>query len=319
MAMTGSDFKRMLASAQKDLTLPKYQKAPETSPNLVVDTASTIFLTNNGLLAQLTTSEPLSSAPPTTKLRGLLNRALQWWKGRKAEPRLLAIISNPQTIKSLRLDKDAVAKRVQKLKEEGQIALGEQLESELPALLTEQYLLRSKFGKYIEVEEMVSFFDYYLGYFTASWLKNFVRPLPSHAKKLKEKADALKVFDCYLIIHPQPNGKKVEAVNKKTNQEKDPILLGYIIGSKKLFYIDSWLDPELENDLDLEKFLRLGGRVGNLAPVRAPRKKAPAIKLKPSSAKAEPGKVKASTRTTKKDVPKKRVTVKKRPPKKGEL
>ena len=54
------------------------------------------------------------------------------------------------------------------------------------------------------------------------WIKNFTRTIPEKFVKIKKELDELKIFDNYVIMHYDPNGKS----SKMTDEEEleNPIL-----------------------------------------------------------------------------------------------
>lgn len=93
------------------------------------------------------------------------------------------------------------------------------------------------------------------------YIKNFTRVIPSDVQKEKKKADKLKVFDNYVILHYDPLKKNVAptAKEKEADRQKkaDPILFGVIAESHDLYYITDWVDDTC--DLTLDEFVKVMG------------------------------------------------------------
>lgn len=93
------------------------------------------------------------------------------------------------------------------------------------------------------------------------YIKNFTRVIPSDVQKEKKKADKLKVFDNYVILHYDPLKKNVAptAEEKEADRKKkaDPILFGVIAESHDLYYITDWVDDTC--DLTLDEFVKVMG------------------------------------------------------------
>ena len=68
---------------------------------------------------------------------------------------------------------------------------------------------------------------------------------------------AYEVFDNYVVMHYDPQGKHKEETRKEEAKRKDPILFGLIAGSRKLYYIADWVDEYC--NLTLEKFVETLG------------------------------------------------------------
>ena len=80
-----------------------------------------------------------------------------------------------------------------------------------------------------------------------TWIRAFIRVIPEKASDRKQEADALKVFDNYVILHYDIDKKAFK------EEDKDPILFGVISGSRKLYYIADWVDEYC--NLTLEQFV----------------------------------------------------------------
>ena len=134
-----------------------------------------------------------------------------------------------------------------------QTALVEKIEDYASVLKTELILCGSKFNRYITEDSLVKFHDIasvhekYKTGLCLTYVKNFVKIIPNEVTKLKCEADELKVFDNYVVLHYDYNGKAVE----KTKKEKDPILFGVIKDSNKLYYIGDWIDEYCDLTLDV--------------------------------------------------------------------
>lgn len=89
-----------------------------------------------------------------------------------------------------------------------------------------------------------------------TYIKNFIRPLPSEVVDKIVETNKLEIFDNYVILHYDPDKKSYQQTleEKKREYEKrrDPILFGVIKGSDKLYYITDWVDEYC--DLTLDKF-----------------------------------------------------------------
>ena len=70
-------------------------------------------------------------------------------------------------------------------------------------------------------------------------LEAFDRVIPSEVIDKIQKAEELKIFDNYYILHYDPTGAKNIHY---TAEPKDPIIFGVIRESNKLYYIADWID-----------------------------------------------------------------------------
>lgn len=85
------------------------------------------------------------------------------------------------------------------------------------------------------------------------YLKNFSRPLPDEVIKKLDEVNKLGIFDNYVVMAYDPEGKMKEETEEDRNKRKDPILFGVILGSNKLYYITDWVDEKC--NLTLQQFV----------------------------------------------------------------
>ena len=89
------------------------------------------------------------------------------------------------------------------------------------------------------------------------YLKNFNRPIPQNIIDKINKINNLEVFDNYVVLYYDPDGKFSKETAEEEAKRKDPIIFGLIAGSKKLYYVGDWIDEYC--DLTLEKFVETLG------------------------------------------------------------
>ena len=83
-----------------------------------------------------------------------------------------------------------------------------------------------------------------------SYLKNFNRPIPQSVIDKVSKLNNLEVFDNYVVLYYDPDGKVYKETAKEEAKRRDPIIFGVIAGSKKLYYVDDWVDEYCDLTLD---------------------------------------------------------------------
>lgn len=135
----------------------------------------------------------------------------------------------------------------------GQTALMEDL---LRGLVTNRYesVLFAEGLYYIVTEEqMVSFVKQCERGIKLDYIKNFTRPLPQEVVSKIERVNQLEVFDNYVVLYYDPDGKIYKETAREEAKRRDPIVFGVIAGSTKLYYIADWVDEYC--DLTLEKFI----------------------------------------------------------------
>ena len=135
----------------------------------------------------------------------------------------------------------------------GQTALVEDL---LRGLVTNKYesVLYSE-GLYYVVneEQMVKFVSQCEKGIKLEYVKNFTRPMPQDVVDKIGKINQLEVFDNFVVLYYDPEGKIYKETAYEEAKRKDPIIFGVIAGSEKLYYIADWVDEYC--DLSLEKFI----------------------------------------------------------------
>lgn len=116
-----------------------------------------------------------------------------------------------------------------------------------PVYLTEADIV--EYAKKANVDKVV----------TLTWIANFARMMPPDAYKLITQTDALQVFDNYVVLHHDSEGKS-ELMTKAEEEEakKDPILFGVMECSRRLYYIADWIDEFC--DLTLEDLCDVIGK-----------------------------------------------------------
>ena len=142
----------------------------------------------------------------------------------------------------------------------GQKALEEKLIKEIEIIGLESQLYGLNYTKVVTEEQLVKFVKQTERGLRLDWIKNFTRVLPESVLKKKIELDSHKIFDNYLILHYDAENKgnaKTEKEKKvEKEKKKDPILFGVINGSRKLYFVDDWIDEQCDLQLkDIAKEL----------------------------------------------------------------
>lgn len=166
------------------------------------------------------------------------------------------IISNQKELEHLKVEAGKLTDIMNKSKEMGQIALFEKLKKELPIKLLEEKLFFNGFTKYISEQDVIKFSRNSERGLKLSFIKNFIRNVPSEVQALKIKADALEVFDNYAVMFYDPENKSTAMTEKEIEKAKDPILFGLIRNSDKLYFVGDWKDEFCDLTFD-EMLLKL--------------------------------------------------------------
>lgn len=135
----------------------------------------------------------------------------------------------------------------------GQTALVEDL---LRGLVTNKYesvLFAEGLYYVVNEQQMVSFVKQCEKGIKLEYVKNFTRPMPQDIVDKIAKINQLEVFDNYVVLYYDPDGKIYKETAKEEAKRKDPIIFGVIAGSEKLYYVADWIDEYC--DLTLEAFI----------------------------------------------------------------
>jgi hypothetical protein len=135
-------------------------------------------------------------------------------------------------------------------KKNNQEALVQDIQQKIDEIKNESILYAGGFTTVITEEQVVKFYKECQRGLELTWIRNFIRVIPEKATDKKKEADALEVFDNFVILHYDPEKKAYK------EEDKDPILFGVIRGSRKLYYIADWIDEYCDLTLEqlIEKF-----------------------------------------------------------------
>ena len=132
----------------------------------------------------------------------------------------------------------------------GQTALQEEL---IRGLITNRYesVLYAEGCYYAVTEEQVAKFASQCEKgLKLSYLKNFSRPIPQEVIDKIARMNELEVFDNYVILYYDPEGKIYKETTREEAKRRDPIIFGVIAGSTKLYYVADWIDEYCDLTLD---------------------------------------------------------------------
>ena len=135
----------------------------------------------------------------------------------------------------------------------GQTSLVEDL---LRGLVTNKYesvLFAEGLYYIVNEKQMVNFVSKCEKGIKLDYVKNFTRPMPQDVVDKIAKINQLEVFDNYVVLYYDPDGKIYKETAREEAKRKDPIIFGVIAGSNKLYYVADWVDEYC--DLTLEAFV----------------------------------------------------------------
>jgi hypothetical protein len=168
----------------------------------------------------------------------------------------------------------------------GQVARFEQLRDGLAAAAQEARMVGLGLHKYVAEADIVDFYKKCPKGLRLDWIANFTRSVPDAVLETKVRADETCLFDNYVVLHYDPDGKsyaETETEKKaKEDAKKDPILFGLMKGKRRLYFVGDWVDELC--DLTLDEVADVVGRAvptGKSTPISTRGRSGPSL---PSSA-----------------------------------
>lgn len=165
---------------------------------------------------------------------------------------------------------EIIDKAVAGWKAAGQIAMVEKVQPFRIALVQEKVLVDKGFAQYLTEEQMINFIKKSERGTMVDFLRYYDGIIPDEVVKKKAEADALKIFDNYVIAYysgdpikkaialkeNKDKEEKEKEVKKERAKRRDPIMFGIVKGSRKLFKIADWVTETDDLTLDvIEKAL----------------------------------------------------------------
>lgn len=153
----------------------------------------------------------------------------------------------------------------------GQTALVDKLKLRLESAKSEIQLVTMGLKQYLTEEQIVDFYNASTKdkNLKLTWIKHFVKPIPSKVLDIKAQLDSQFVFDNYVILHYDPNNDATDLTKvekeERVKREKDPILFGVIKDSRRLYYVADWIDDYCNLTLDtvIETLQEKVGEINN--------------------------------------------------------
>ena len=221
------------------------------------DKVNTLGSTISNWFRQLFAKPKVSNKPampPIGEIFQKIKDNMSFLKGASAAP-----VVGDSIPSELYLEMTACCALIRQAKINGQVALAEQMTKKWEFILYEKVLAVCGFNKFISEDSLVEYVSMkhdgenareFEG-FNLTWIKNFTRIIPTIVSERKYKADTLKIFDNYVILHYDPQKAAIAKTKAEKDAERDPILFGVIDGSNKLYFIADWIDEYC--DLTMEE------------------------------------------------------------------
>ncbi len=234
-----------------DYTLPKYKKekgSKQNSGDMPDEFIGGAF--DNAIIPKISTAGiSFGSSPPSVDSKEL---PLSLWKRFlnlfKSKPKytvqqFFSIVKGNLHSPEIYIEKvNEFLKVANHAKDLGQIALYESVMTDVNTIKQEAVLLAGDFTTCILEEQIVQFYKDSEKGLSLHFVKNFSRIIPNEVLEIKLKADALKIFDNYVVLYYDKDQKTFKETQAEINKRKDPILFGVINGVRKLYYIADWQD-----------------------------------------------------------------------------
>jgi hypothetical protein len=152
-----------------------------------------------------------------------------------------------------------ITKQIDIVTKSGQIDTSIRFREKLGLLESEVIIRDGGFKHYVSEENLVKFVLKSVRGLKLDYILKYDRLIPEDVVTSKDKAEQLRVFDNYIILHYDPDSAKLLQKEVQASEEKkDPILFGLIKGSNKLYFIDDWIDEHC--DLTFSKLIEAIGQ-----------------------------------------------------------
>ena len=150
------------------------------------------------------------------------------------------------------LEKTAIKLKtvIDKTKANGQSALADRLLNEHQNLINEVILVKNGLFHYLTEEDAINLLKTADFGIRIDFWNDYPDIVPDEVMEKKKKADALRVFDNWCIMHYDPKGTTLKQM-KTEEWKRDPILFGMIVGSDRLYYVADWKTKD--DDLTIDK------------------------------------------------------------------
>jgi hypothetical protein len=164
------------------------------------------------------------------------------------------VFQNTEQLHTFMAKRETLEQMIRVAKENGQVAFVEELMSRQKVTTYEDALVTLGQDRFITEEALVSVARKSEKSFRLDWVKNFIRVIPADVSDKKRELDKALIFDNYVVLHYDPDGKGNKLTEREIIARKDPILFGVIKDSRKLYFIGDWKDELC--DLTFEELLK---------------------------------------------------------------
>lgn len=257
-----------------DRSLPKYKRVEEdtkqsdviqwNSPSMFVNVNTT---GTNSALSTIAWTPGIGQKNDSPKIiQSAINKFVNWIRDlrRESPEKVFAKLIKYQLSLEAGLYSrlGAIENMKARAKENGQTALYEEIVKNEQRLKSEAVLSTAGFKYYLPEELVIEFADKCERGLLLTWMENFTRTIPTEVIEKKILADKLKIFDNYVVLHFDPNGKSTKLTEAEVRKKKDPILFGVFRDSRRVYFIGDWKDEfcDLTFDEVVEKLGKADGK-----------------------------------------------------------
>ena len=145
---------------------------------------------------------------------------------------------------------------VEKTRANGQGTLAARLEDEHRAIIAETVLKKNGFHSYLTEKDAIELLQKSRAGIRIDFWNDYPDIVPESVLETKRKADALRVFDNWCVMHYDPDGSALRQM-KDEEWRRDPILFGLVVGSDRLYFVSDWTTGT--DDLTVDKVCRMLG------------------------------------------------------------
>lgn len=232
-----------------DYNLPKFKK--DETGNKYIDHVTNVAVVDWSTTGSIMVSNGVGSINSFDRndkksiIKGLYQKLkfkYKEWRAEEPEKVFTRIFGAKLSVRSIPERTAQFDLLLKSAKDSGQIALYEQLKKSEEVIKLENILHATTFEKYISEEKLIEFSDLCKKGLRLDWIKNFSRIIPQRVLDEKKLADQLKIFDNYVILHYDPEGKSTKLTEEEIRRKKDPILFGVFSKSRRLYFIGDWKD-----------------------------------------------------------------------------
>lgn len=150
------------------------------------------------------------------------------------------VLSNPEELAIFNERAAALQTLADNAKATGQKSLLAQMQTEREVRQFENALFARGQKRYLSEAQLLKFVRGCEKGLCLDWIQNFIRPIPPNVVAAKVKCDELGLFDNYVVLHYDPENRGTTRADRE--KAKDPVLFGVMRGSRKLYFVDDWVD-----------------------------------------------------------------------------